>query len=84
MIPVKRMYLPTPLHEQEVTQGQFVKGSFTGLKSEFSFSKTGCHTKAKEPSLLYFLSIAGKKLLGFMLLPGILALCEMCTDLFRI
>ena len=24
-----------------------------GLNSEFSFSKTGCLTKAKEPNLLY-------------------------------
>ena len=32
------MYLPTPLHEQNMIQGQFFKWSLTGLNSEFSFS----------------------------------------------
>ena len=31
----------------------------TGLNSDFSFSKTGCQTKAKEPDLPYYLNIAG-------------------------
>ena len=31
-------YLPTPLLEQDRTQGQFFKRSLTGLNSEFSFS----------------------------------------------
>ena len=45
------MYLPTPLHKQDVTQGQFLKKSLTGLNSEFSFFNV------KEPSLPYYLSI---------------------------
>ena len=51
------MYLSTPQHEYDVTKDQFFKQSLTGLNSEFSFSKIGCLTKAKELSLLYYLSI---------------------------
>ena len=32
------IYLPTPPPGQDVTQGQFLKRSLTGLNSEFSFS----------------------------------------------
>ena len=35
------------------------KQSLTGLNSEFSFSLTSCLTKAEEPSLPYYLPIAG-------------------------
>ena len=31
------MYLTTPLHKQDATQGQFLERSLTGLNSEFSF-----------------------------------------------
>ena len=41
------VYLPTPGHEQYVTQCQFL--------SEFFFSKTGWPTKIKEPRLPYYL-----------------------------
>ena len=34
------------------------KRSLTSLNSDFSFSKTGCHTNVKELSLLYYLPIA--------------------------
>ena len=44
------VYIPTPLHEEDVKRKQFFKHSLTDLKSEFSFSLTGCHTKVKEPS----------------------------------
>ena len=38
-----------PLHKrQDATQGQFFKLSTIGLKSEFSFFKTGCYNKVKE------------------------------------
>ena len=33
---------------------------------QVSFVKTGCHTKAKEPSLLYYLSISSGRLVGFI------------------
>ena len=35
------------------------KRSLTGLNSEFSFSETRCLTKAEEPSLSYYLHVAG-------------------------
>ena len=35
------------------------KRSLTGLNSEFSFSYSSCLTKAEEPSLSYYLPIAG-------------------------
>ena len=50
---------PTPPLGQDMTQGQFFKRSLTGLNSEFSFSETSCLTKAEEPSLSYYLPIAG-------------------------
>ena len=37
-----------------LTQGQFVRPSNAGLNSEFSFSTTGCLTKAKKPRQLYY------------------------------
>ena len=35
------------------------KRSLTGFNSEFSFSYTSCLTKPEEPSLSYYLPIAG-------------------------
>ena len=54
---------PTPPLGQDMTQGQFFKRSLTGLNSEFSFSKTSCLTKAEEPSLPYYLLIAGGRII---------------------
>ena len=51
------------------------KQSSTGLNSKFSFHPS-CHTKAKEPSHSYYLSIA-----GFIPFPRVLVLCEMQTDM---
>ena len=75
---------PTPLHEQDVTQGQFFKVSLASLNSVFSFSKTGCYTKAEEPSLPYFSTIAGGRIAGFIPFPRLLERCEMQTVLSRI
>ena len=36
------------------------------LNSEFSFSLLNCCTTVKEPSLLYYLPIAGGRIAGFM------------------
>ena len=49
-----QMYVITQTlhHEQELTQ--------TGLNLEFSFSKTGCHTKVKNPNLFNYLPIEGE------------------------
>ena len=47
------------------------KQSLTCLNSEFSF------TKAEEPSLSYYLPIAGGRRIGFLPFPRVLVLCEM-------
>ena len=51
--------------------------SLTGLNSEFSFAWTSCLTNAEEPSLPYYLSIAGGWVIGFISFPRVLVLCEM-------
>ena len=53
------------------------KWSLTGLNSDFSFSKTGCLTKAKETSLLCYLLVAGGRIIWFILFLRALVLCEM-------
>ena len=68
---------PTPPLGQYMTQGHFFKRSLTGLNSEFSFSWTSCLTKAEEPSLPYYLPIAGRRIIGFIPFPKILVVCEM-------
>ena len=70
-------YLPTPPLGQDMTQGQFFKRGLTGFNSEFSFSLTSCLTKAEEPSLSYYLPIAGRRIIGFIPFPRVLGLCEM-------
>ena len=49
------------------------KRSFTGLNSEFSFSKTGCKIKAKEISLTHYLPIAGRRITRFI--PCLISRC---------
>ena len=60
------------------------KRSLTGLNSEFSFSKTSCLSKAEEPNLPYYWPIAGGRIIGFILLPRVLVLCEMQSVSSRI
>ena len=60
------------------------KRSLTGLNSEYSFSNTSCLTKAEEPSLLYYLPIAGGRIIGFIPFPRVLVLCEMQSVSARI
>ena len=67
-----------------MTQGQFFKRSLTGFNSEFSFSETSCLTKAEEPSLSYYLPIAGGRIIGFIPFPRVLVLCEMQSVSSRI
>ena len=62
----------------------FFKRSLTGLNSEFSFSETSCLTKAEEPSLPYYLPIAGGRIIGFIPFPRVLVLCEMQSVSSRI
>ena len=54
-----------------------IKRSLTGFNSEFPFSSTSCLTKAEEPSLSYYLPIAGGRIIGFIPFPRVLVLCEM-------
>ena len=54
---------------------------WASLNSEFSFWQFGCRTKTKEPSLLYYLPIAGERIIEF---PSVLALCEMQSTSSRI
>ena len=60
------------------------KQRLTGLNSEFSFSKIGCHTKVKEPSLPYYLPIASGSIIGYIPFPWVLALLEIQTVSSRI
>ena len=59
------------------------KRSLIGLNSEFSFSYTSCPTKAVEPSLPYYLPIAGGRIIGIIPFPRVLVLCEMQSILSR-
>ena len=52
------------------------KRSLTGLNSEFSFFETSCLTRAVEPSLSYYLAIAGGRIIGFIPFPKVLVLCK--------
>ena len=58
--------------------------SLTGLNSEFSFSYTSCLTKAEEPSLSYYLPIAGGRIIVFIPFARVLVLCEMQSVSSRI
>ena len=60
------------------------KRSLTGFDSEFSFFLTSCLTKAEEPSLPYYLPIAGGRIIGFIPFPRVLVLCEMQSVSSRI
>ena len=52
-----------------------LSGSTTSLNSLFFFY-TGCNTKVKEPFLLYNLPTAGKRIVGFIPFPQVLALVK--------
>ena len=54
------------------------------MNSEYSLFKTSCHTKAEEPSLSYYLTIAGGRIIGFIPFPMVLVLCEMQSVSSRI
>ena len=71
------MYISIPPGQQDVTRGLFFKQSLTGLNFEFSFSEVSYHSKVKEYSLPYYLPIAGRRRVGFILLPRIFTRCEM-------
>ena len=60
-----------------------IKGYFEVL-IQFFFSKTGCLAKPKEPSLPYYLHIAGGGIIGFYFFPRVFVLCEMQSASSRI
>ena len=61
------------------------KRNLTPLNSEFFFLPlTGYLIKAREPSLSYYLLIAGRRIIGFIPFPTILVLWELQFDSSRI
>ena len=77
------MYLPNPWPWKGCDLKLISNQSKTGLNSEFFFW-TGCLTKAKEPSLPYYLLIATGMIHEFMPFPRTLAQSETQTALSRI
>ena len=77
-------YLPNPSTRAGYDTRSILKRSLTDLNSEFSFSLTSCHSKAEEPSLSYYLPIAGGRVIGFIPFPRVLVLCEMPSVSSRI
>ena len=72
------IYIYQPLRSGRIWHKRSIfKQSLTGLNSEFSFSKTGCLIRAEEPTLPYYLPIAGGRIIGFIPFPRVLVLCEM-------
>ena len=69
-------YLPNPSTRAGYDTRSILKRSLTGLNSEFSFSLTSCLTKPEEPSLPYYLPIAGGRIIGFIPFPIVLVLCK--------
>ena len=69
-------YLLNPSARVGYDTRSIFKRSLTGLNSEFSFSKTSCLTKAEEPSLPYYLPIAGGRIIEFIPFPRVLGLGE--------
>ena len=73
------MYLTKPFLRAECDTRSIFKRSLTGLNSDFSFSRTGCSSKVKEPCLFNYSSIAGGRIVGCIPFPRSLARCEIQT-----
>ena len=83
----KKVYISiftTPSGQAGYDTMSIFKWSWIGLNSEFSFPLTSCLTKAEEPSLPYYLPIAGGRIIGFIPFPSVLVLCEMQSASSRI
>ena len=78
------MYSPPPTARAGYDTRSIFKKILTGLNSEFSFSETSCLTMAEEPSLAYYLPVAGGRIIGFIPFPRVLVLCEMQSVSSRI
>ena len=75
--PVPLILFTNPYARAGYDTRSIFKLSLTGFNSEFSFSKTSCLINAEEPSLSYYLPIAGGRIIGFIPFPRVLVLCEM-------
>ena len=65
------MYIANLSARAECDTRTIFKQSVTDLNSEFSVSYTGCHTKVKEPSVLYYLPIAGGRIVTCIPFPRV-------------
>ena len=63
-----RMNLPNP---SAISTRSIFKLGLTCLNSEFSFFYTGCHTKVEDPSWLFYLLIAGGRIVEFTPFPDL-------------
>ena len=81
---VQCIYLPNPSAQAGYDTKPVFKQSLFGLNSEFSFSPVSCHTKVKELSQSYYLSIAGGRIIEFIPFSWALALCKIQTAWARI
>ena len=79
----KYLFTQPLIHGQDMTQCQF-SSEVPLVWIIFSFSLTGCCTKAKEASLPYYLSIAGGRWDEFVPFPRALVWREMQTPSSRI
>ena len=75
------MHIYLPLNTSRMWHKVKFKQSITGLNSEFSFSKTGCHNTVEEPSLPNYYPIDGVRIIGFL---RVLVLRKMQTASSRI
>ena len=82
----KNMYIhPIVRYEQVATQSQyFFYAEYSWFVIQFSFSKTGCRSMAKEPSLLSYLPINGGRINWFMPSPRALVQSETHTTSSKI
>ena len=69
-----------------MTQGQFLSGVKQILIQSFPSPRLAAspRLKAEEPTLPYYLPIAGGRIIGFIPFPRVLVLCEMQSVLSRI
>ena len=72
-----------PVYSAVPADQSILKQILAGLNLEFSFFKTVCYTKVKEPSLPYYLPITGGRIARCIPFPRVFALCEMQTATFR-
>ena len=76
-------YLPNPSTQAGNDPRSIFIRSLRGLNAEFSFALIGFLTEAKKPSLLYYLLLAGRRIIEFIPFPRVLVLCEMQRPLSR-